>query len=244
MICIFILSNFSFAKDYALIVSIGTYKYINNLAGATIDSQTYSKILKRLNIKNIVVLENADATRKNILYQLSEIAEKIEKNDRFYMFFSGHGSSLYDPLYSAKFQQVGLTETMKDTGVIFPYDFNPEYIKNSIIIGSVDLRPLFEKIDKKIENGLIVFDACYSEMSIRNGKQQNINRTPNILTQSSGYPYDNITYIASSITEAKRGKFSAILDECIGKNFVLENVKHCLNRKMQKSFQIPVVLMK
>lgn len=242
-ILLFITINSIFAKDYALIITIGHYKNVTSLQGVHQDTIVYRDILKKWDIHNIVSLEDTEATRKNILYHLSSIARKIEKNDRFYMFFSGHGSSLFDEAYSMKFQAAGLTEMLRDSGVIFPYDFSSENIEKTVIIGKRDLRPYLEKIDQKIKSGLIVIDACYSEQAIRGDDTDYIiNRTPNILTQSNGYPYEHIVYIASSITEAQSGKFGAILSSCLKQKFVLNDVKKCLNTKMDKRLQIPVVL--
>jgi len=242
---IFIAVNIVFAKDYALIVTIGHYKNTSSLQGAHQDNIMYREILKKWNVHNIISLEDSEATRKNILYHLSSISNKIQKNDRFYMFFSGHGSSLYDELYSMKFQLTGLTEQLRDSGVIFPYDFDSEDISQTILIGKRDLRPLLEKIDLKISFGFIVFDACYGEASIRGREgETSINRTPNILTDNTGYPYKNIVYVASSITEAQSGKFSMVLERCMESKFSLEQFKECVNRKMDKGLQIPVILSK
>jgi len=194
-------------------------------------------------VSNIVSLEDSEATKKNILYHLEDISNKIENNDRFFMFFSGHGSSLYDNAYSMKFQKAGLTEKLRDSAAIFPYNFDPEDIEKSLIIGKTDLRTHLEKIDAKIRSGLIVFDACYSEQAIRSDRMHK-QQTPHILTSSKGYPYTNIIYIASSITEAESGKFSVVLQSCLDKVIVVADIRECINRKMNKSVQIPVVLTK
>jgi len=231
------------AKDYALIITIGEYKHISSLVGSHQDNSTYRNILKNWGVNNIVSLEDTEATKENILYHLASISKKIELHDRFYMFFSGHGSSLFDEAYSMKFQAAGLTEVLRDSAAIFPYDFSPKNIEKSVIIGKTDLRPYLEKIDRKVMSGLIVFDACYSEQSIRSHGEKKIpNTTPNILTSSNTYPYVHLIYIASSITEAQSGKFSTVLNDCLEVKFVLEDVKQCINTKMDKSFQIPVVL--
>jgi len=230
--------NMLFAKDYALIITIGKYENTSSLKGAHQDNIIFREILKKWDSHNIVSLEDSEATRKNILYHLSSIANRIQKNDRFYMFFSGHGSSLFDELYSMKFQLAGLTEQLKDSGVILPYDFNPKKISKTILIGKRDIRPYLEEIDAKIDFGLIVFDACYSESSIRGSKAQKmINRTPNILTDNTGHPYENIVYVASSITKARSGRFSRVLESCIEPTFDLEKFKKCLDRKMDKGGQ-------
>jgi len=232
-----------FPKGYALIVTIGQYPRLSVLEGAHQDNVVYREILRKWGVSNIVSLEDSEATGKNILYHLEDIANKIEPEDSFYMFFSGHGSSLYDELYSMKFQQAGLTTVLKDSGAILPYDFDPEQIAKTVIIGKRDLRPILRTIDEKVKFALIVFDACYSESSIRSGIDgEKENRTPNILTESDGYPYQNIIYIASSITKARSGVFSQLLHQCLDVKFSVEGLKACLNANMDKGFQIPVVL--
>ncbi len=238
-----LLSTFLFSKEYALIVTIEHYARLSPLKGVHEDNIVYRKILQKWGVENIVSLEDANATAANILYHLERIAEKIEPGDSFYMFFSGHGSSLYDDLYGMRFQQAGLTEILRDSGAILPYDFDPDHIAKTVIIGKRDLYPILMKIDEKIKFALIVFDACYSESSIRGideGEQED--RTPNILTESEGYPYEHIIYIASSITKAQTGIFSHVLYQCSSQKFNLKQLKRCLNNKMDKGFQIPVVL--
>ena len=127
--------------------------------------------------------------------------------------------------------------------MVLPYDYNPKNVIKTILIGKRDFRPLLAKIDDKVSQGFIVFDACYSKNSIRNN-HKNIyqNVTASLLTTVKGYPYDNIVYIASSSTEAKAGKFSPLLDSCIENRLDVSAVKMCLNHKFRKSPQIPVFL--
>ncbi len=229
------------AKGYGLIVTIGTYAHLPKLEGADRDREIYEAILRRGGVERIVVLHDQEATRDNILVQLHHIADQIGKRDHFYMFFSGHGSSLYDDLYGMKFQQAGLTALLKDSGAILPYDFDPMHLTDTVIIGKRDLRALLMQIDHKVAFGLVVFDACYSESSIR-GENRQINRTPHILTDASGYPYQKIIYVASSIDNAQAGIFAPSLEACLDLTFVLDRFKRCLNHKMQKGYQIPAVL--
>lgn len=238
-----LLSTLLFSKEYALIVTIEQYARLPQLKGVDEDNKIYRKILQKWGVDNIVSLKDSEATAGNILDHLEKIEEKIEPGDSFYMFFSGHGSSLYDDLYGIRFQQAGLTDILRDSGAILPYDFDPEQIAKTVIIGKRDLRPILMKMDEKIKFALIVFDACYSESSIRSiDEEAQKGRTPNILTESEDYPYEHIIYVASSITKAQTGVFSHVLYQCLSQKFNLEQLKRCLNNKMDKGFQIPVVL--
>jgi len=237
-----------FARDYALIVGIGNYQnpYIPRLSQLNVDINNYHQILSQWKIspKYVYQLKNENATRQSILYYLSLITNNIQTGDRFLMFFSGHGTSLFDENYSQQLQRANLTEIMSESGAILPYDFNPsiQSIGATLLIGKRDLRPYIQTIDSKGVNSLIVFDACFSENSIRNPYNEYINRTPNILTENDNYPYRNITYIASSILESQSGKFSPILKKCLGESTFLDSLKICINNNIGESMQIPAVL--
>lgn len=244
MTLILITMQLLIAKDYALIVGIGEYREskLAKLKNSHRDIENYNKILEYWHIEHPIKLINADATKERILNQLATIAKRAKKGDRFFMFFSGHGTSLYDENYSQLLQSANLTNLMVNSGAILPYDFNPHDISQTIIIGKRDLKPYLQKIDQKEVKALIVFDACFSENSIRNRQNKFINRTPNILTNNSNYPYKNILYIASSITQSQSGKFSPILRDCLNQNVKLSKLKLCINKKIGTSMQIPAIL--
>jgi hypothetical protein len=235
-----------FSTDYALIITIGNYQNstISNLLKAKEDFNSYSRILNTWRVQRThrTILFNKDATKENIINSLLSIARKIKKNDRFFMFFSGHGTSLFDENYSQQLQEAGLSNIMKQSGAILPYDFNPEQISKTLIIGKRNLRKYINKIDKKGVKSLIVFDACFAENSIRNNSNRWINRTPNILTESKNYPYKNVVYIASSIIQSQSGKFSPILAKCLNKSKNLNKLKLCINQTIGNSMQIPAIL--
>ena len=229
------------ATDYGLIIGIGQYKNIANLHKVDEDVKTYTKILKNWGIPKTIVLKNKNATKKNILGSLDNIISNIKKDDRFFMFFSGHGSSLQDESFSQKFKSLKLKETMNNSGAILPYDFDENNLIETIIIGKRDLRKRLKKIDKKVTQSLIVFDACFSRNSIKDIGDNSVNLTPNILTDTKDYPYKHIVYIASSIIQAKAGKFSPILDECLKKPFLVNKIKSCINNEIGNSMQIPAI---
>lgn len=229
-------------QDHALIVTIGEYRLLSPIKGTKQDFEVYNSIMKRWNVSDVTVLKDREATAANILEALRNVASKIKMGDRFYFFLSGHGSSLYDPLYSIKFQQAGLTEWLRDSGAVLPYDFDPKETGKRLIIGKRDLRPILEEIDDRIEYGIAIFDVCYGEQSIRAENSVQRNQAAAILTSSPGYPYQHLVYIASSFTEAQSGIFSPVLDACLQKDLEIGKLRECIDRKMRKTPQIPVVL--
>ncbi len=224
-------SNIGLATNYGLIVGISDYKNIGSLGGVDNDIQIYENILKKWEIHKLVTLNNQGATKVDILNNLNTIAKQIKKGDKFFMFFSGHGTNLNDIAYTDALQKAGLSESMKDSGAILPYDFNKNSIRDTIIIGK-NLKKILKGIDDKISTGLIMFDACFSGNSIRDNKGKKINQTPYILTHSDGYPYKNIDYIASSVIESNPGKFSPILEKCLT-TYQLNDIKNCINSENQ-----------
>jgi hypothetical protein len=246
IILIFLTLQPLLAKDFALVIGIGKYQdsSVKELSYSGKDIQSYLRILSNLGVskKSIKVLKNNQATKVNIINSLSFIAHHIKKSDRFFMFFSGHGTSLFDEKYGQKLQNAGLIESMENSGAILPYDFNPNKLSQTLIIGKKKLREHLNTIDKKEVKSLVVFDACFAEKSIRNQSKKWINRTPNILTDNRNYPYKNIVYIASSIIQSQSGKFSPILESCLYNNQNLNNLKGCINEKIGDSMQIPAIL--
>jgi len=227
LLTLILASNIGLATNYGLVIGIGNYKNIGSLAGVENDIQIYENILKNWDVLEPKILKNQDATKKKIFKHLNTIAKQIKSGDKFFMFFSGHGTNLNDVAYTDSLQEAGLSEIMKDSGAILPYDFNKNNIKNTIIIGK-SLKNILQRIDNKISTGLIVFDACFSGNSIRNNKGAKINQTPYILTHLKGYPYKRIDYIASSIIESNPGKFSPILKKCLTE-YNLTKIKSCIN---------------
>ena len=235
------------AKDYALIVGVSKYKD-STVPKLNIENDIahYENILTKMNFKSTPkYLINQKATRDNILSKIANITQNIKSNDRFFMFFTGHGTDYRDEDYGSKLQKALEEKYWLDTGMILPYDFNPnkEKIANTVIIGKRDLRKYFTEIDKKTDKAFIVFNACFSENSSK-GKLKQIHRFVHIDTKNKTYPYQNIVYIGASKTQARAGKLSKILDDCIGTDVSFVGLKSCINEGLSKSPHRAIVLSK
>ena len=254
LILIVLLSNLIWAKDYALIVGNWDYSRVKGFESfkqsvIERDINTYQAILKAKKVFDIHILRNA--TKSEIMEALKYIEKKIKKNDRFYMFFTGHGLSpdnnnYVQALYTTKHKSKKLKYYMKNSGAIVPIDLNKKNLAKTLIVGRMDLKPIFKKIDKKVKSALIVFDACYSEKSSRRYRGKvNKNLNKNILKNKEGkYPYKKIVYISSSVIEAEVGVFSNALKSCLKKNSKSNKVKSCLKHSSKIVAQIPAVFPK
>jgi len=232
------------AKDYALIVGISKYKNMENLSHINKDILIYKKILKNKDVssRDIKILKDKKATKKSIINYLESVFNTIphNKNNRFFMFFSGHGKSTNSKDLK---NNPNTNKYLKKSGVILPYDYDKNNLANTVIIGKKDLKPYLTKIDKYVKESFIIFDACYAGNSIK-GKLRK--RTPFIYSNPKDYPYNNIVYIASSTPKkkAKSGVLSKVLDSCFKKNRNLIKLKICMNNKLKSTGQRAVVLFK
>jgi len=230
---LFLLSMLLFPKDYALIVGISGYKNIGTLSHIESDIETYKNILNQRGINRVTILTNAQATRAEIRNYLAYVMEDMKrfKNNRFFMFFAGHGIDTKYLEYDEQILKSGVEEYLTDSGVFLPYEYDERNIPNTIIIGKRDLRPYLIEIDKYIQESLIIFDACYSGNIIRGEKRI----TPFIYSNSKDYPYKNIVYIASATPKEKgeSGVLSVILNKCITQNTHLEKLRVCMNNELK-----------
>ena len=81
-------------KKYAVLIGLNDYIAVSSgvpqLKYAVADVDTLEKILKKLNF-NVVTLPNNKAERSDIIRELYHQAAKIDEDDTFLLFFSGHG---------------------------------------------------------------------------------------------------------------------------------------------------------
>ena len=151
---------------HALLVGVGRYSYLPKatLEGPPFDVQGLQAVLTRFGFdpRNISVLLDEKATRPAILAAIDDLATRTRPGDFVFIYFSGHGTSGYDPAL----KEVGLDGA---TGALVPADFKPAPpadLKKGLIIGSRDLRPLLERLDGQ-RDVLVAFDSCFSGNSAR-----------------------------------------------------------------------------
>ena len=205
------------AKNHALLIGIKNYPLIpgRQLEGPVNDVEALKDTLKGsfgFASANITTLINEKASKANILKALSNLAYTTKPNDFIFIFFSGHGTSSWDP--GKKNWGMG-----PFTGGLLPADFSfgktIEETMERIIVGNRDIRRIIEKIekDRKI---FAIFDACYSGDTVRSIrpvgmlKYVPLARSIDLLVDETPgqhgtetikeppYPYKNTIYISAS----------------------------------------------
>ena len=224
----------SYAKNVALLVGIGDYQYFsaeNPNGGTDLDGPKYDvEALERLLIKkwqfkpeNIHTLIDAQATQQDIMDALHNLEHQTEPGDEVLIYFSGHGTSVFDKERSYNRLSNGLSN---NSGAFLPYEFDIEKVrmslekgdsigavKNNFITGQYHLKPIIQKLEKS-RNILGIIDACFSEHSFRSIKDKSNRLIPSklfepkdsemLLTSSLSkfnddvYPYQNTVIISSS----------------------------------------------
>ncbi|MCH9739388.1 MAG: caspase family protein [Epsilonproteobacteria bacterium] len=273
-----LLGNLLWAKDYALIIGISNYDHIessernpfkleaNESQQIHKEVELYKELLCQWGVCNkkdyIFVRENA--IKKEILESLEYVKDNIGKDDRFYMFFTGHGmdakNSHFSNNSSIKINGEFLSKALKNTGAIIPFVSKGTAIQDALIVGCRDIRPRLQAIDKKLSKGngrgLIMFDACYSEKSNRdNTTQKRINVSENMFyceekRKEEPYPYKILAYISSSIYKAEIGNMSKGLEECLGrknsknKSLTIIGIKECVKKFPEIRSQRPTFSIK
>jgi hypothetical protein len=209
------------AEKHALLVGVSDYKskYVTDLDGPYFDIKSFETLLPSWGVqkKNIHSLINAQATKSNILMALTRLQSRTKPGDEVFIYFSGHGTSASD-----RNSNLPLAHT---TGAFLPYDAdvsNAEEALNSLIVGSRDLKPLLQKLDRD-RQVFIVVDACYSENTARSifskekpaARAQTLNfdvfatvTLPQKLKESSSeYPYKNVVFMSASSKSETAGDY-------------------------------------
>ncbi len=166
-----------YPKSQALI--IGTNK--NGLQGAVNDANAIKEVMNYQGVQFTILLDK-QATKANILYHLKGITNQLKKGDRFYFFFSGHGTSLLDPAFKGLINSdKKLLSLLENSGGLIPWDFNDRRAYQIIISAKRDLAPIFKKIDReKRAFAMVMIDVCFFPRSHRlggNAYESNNNKT-------------------------------------------------------------------
>ena len=239
--CFFMVSLY--AQTHALVIGINN----GNLIGAERDALAMSQLLRDKNIQNIQTLYGNNATKKNILNSFNQIVKYAKPNDWVYLFFSGHGTSPFDPAIQ---NQPKLLKKLQGTGALLSAD-------NQLIVVRDSLAPLFRALDGRGVHTVVIFDACFSGMAYKDVFNQGSNLpfyTPTP-TRSVTYPYNHLVYLssttysdfASESSREKRGYFSMAITYCLAKNRTRDTISSCLDEikyKYKKLPQTPIILPK
>lgn len=142
------------SKTYAIIVGISDYKdpEIPDLRFAHKDAEIFSNYLKSkaggaVPDEQIKLLLGPAATVANVYNALSWIEKKVNKGDKFYFYFAGHGD---------------LESSLYKLGFLLTYDTPYQnYINNAIRIEDINNLANTLSVNKEV-NTILITDACHS----------------------------------------------------------------------------------
>ncbi len=139
----------SYRASYALVVGINGYPKASRLSGAVRDAREVQRELERQGFK-VEVLLDAEATRGNILKRLDGLLrEKVGPDDRFVMYFAGHGHTVGDEGNAI--------------GFLLPFESAFEDVTfTGISMGEV--QDLFKISTAR--HAMFIADACYSGLAL------------------------------------------------------------------------------
>ena len=260
-----IFSSVALAENHALIIGCcDKYEHLKNikkLYGAENDAQHMFDLLvnehKAVLAKNTVFLKGENATYSKITKSLKGIEESdsLNEGDTLYLFYSGHGTSLFDRGYFGKKFKTDkmVREWISNSTGLIPYDFNPKRMLNSMIITKRDFKPVFKRLDSRGVKIVWIVDACFAGNAYRSGDRSDTqkfmkfdeseivyseskkNRDPN---------YQQLLFYGASLATLSttehpyqgesRGDFSVEVEKCLNKSYNSSNIKHrdfkkCLN---------------
>ncbi len=144
-----------YPRQYALIIGIDHYSYMpdQELDNAVNDARAVAEMFKKMGFE-VRKLYDRQATRKNIINEISKMKYKAGQNDSFVFYFAGHG------------QGIKLKSGRKE-GYIIPYDADidlskpRDVIKHDLETISLNrLRTYSEDIGTK--HILLMLDSCFS----------------------------------------------------------------------------------
>ncbi|HHB93773.1 MAG TPA: caspase family protein [Campylobacterales bacterium] len=230
-------------NSYALIIGVDE----GNLIGAKNDANEMERLLHQKGIKFITTLHDKRATKRNIINAFNHIVTNANTGDWVYLFFSGHGTSFFDPAVKDK----QLKESLRGTGGLIPWGVTPNQYRKKIILSKRDLVPLFIKLEKKTVHTVVIFDACFSGMAYKDLYNSVAKGTIPIYIKASRtakYPYKNIIYLSATTQsdyavesrEKKRGYFSMAITNCLKRNNSLNNLRRCVSKYNLP--QTPIIL--
>ncbi len=218
---IIIITSNAQAANHALLIGIGVYPELlksNQLEGPPHDVAALSQVLQThhgFESADIRTLINAQAGRSAILDALNALKLTTRPGDFIFIFFSGHGTSSYDP--SKK--KWGIDP---NTGALIPADFkfslSIREMMARLIIGKRDLRPILQELEKE-RLLFVAADACYSGNAVRSMEKRRhkyvplpqddlfADETPAPYSSAAipepPYPYKNVVYLSASSRREK-----------------------------------------
>ncbi len=147
-----------YGASWAVVIGVDNYAKWPKLQYAARDAQAMRQtLIERFGFAadHVFALENADATRNNILATFHDKLAHggVAQNDRIFVFFAGHGATRK-------------LSSGRDLGYIVPVDSDPNQFATDAI-PMTEIQNIAESLTAK--HVLFVMDACYSGLGLTRG---------------------------------------------------------------------------
>src|SRR5205823_5726864 len=150
-------------ESWAVLIGIDNYTKWPKLQYAVNDANGMKEVLlKNFRFKpdHVITLLNEEATREKILSVLGDTLsnpKNIQRDDRVFVFFAGHGTTRKLP-------------SGRDLGYIVPYDADTQNFQGQSI-SMTNFQDISESIPAK--HVFFIMDSCYSGLAVTRGQAQN-----------------------------------------------------------------------
>lgn len=143
----------AYANSWAIVIGINDYAHWPRLEHARHDARAVAATLSGqfgFPASQVIVLEDGQATRNNILAAFHDRLADAGRDDRVFVFFAGHGATRR-------------LASGRDLGYIIPVDSRPgDFASDAIAM--TDIQNIAESLRAK--HVMFVMDACYSGLGL------------------------------------------------------------------------------
>ena len=137
----------------ALIIGIGHYNGpAADLKGVPADIVMAKEMARAMDIpdKNITVMRDQEATKKNVLEVMRSFSNKAADGGRVFIYFSGHGTRYYNPFINNCVEG------------LLSYDYE--------VISNTELAEATKGLNKSVDKSILLVDTCHSGGVVNNTK--------------------------------------------------------------------------
>jgi len=137
----------------ALIIGIGHYNGpATDLKGVPADIVMAKEIARAMDIpdRNITVMRDQEATKKNVLEVIRSFSSKAADGGRVFIYFSGHGTRYYNPFIDNCVEG------------LLTYDYE--------VISNAELAQVTKNLNKSADKSILMVDTCHSGGVLSNAK--------------------------------------------------------------------------
>jgi hypothetical protein len=185
----------------ALIIGIGHYNGpAADLKGVPADMVMAKEMAKAMGIpdKNITVMRDQEATKKNVLDVMKSFSNKAADGGRVFIYFSGHGTRYYNPFINNCIEG------------LLTYDYE--------VISNTELAQATKNLNKSVDKSILLVDACHS------GGVVNTTKTRSALNPSYVAKFAAKDRSGSEVCTPVNYKTRSLFDETKALGAIEENV--------------------